>query len=124
MSADTLLSQFTDASCGLMYMSETDAEFTAFAWTEMTGTPTADAIKMHERHEAAEPVEVETVPFFFRNAQAEGRSRFNALAALLEASLTDLKVFKIGRIRMKCYLIGVVKDGLGWAGVKTEAVET
>ena len=124
MSVDTLLSQFAEATCVLLYMSETDAEFSSFIWTEMTGLPTAEAIKIHEGHADAEPVDVETVPFFFRNVQAEDRPRYDSLAALLQAKLADVKVFRIGRVRKTCYIIGRVKDGQGWAGLKTEAVET
>jgi len=124
MSVDSVLSQFAEATCDLLYMSETDAEFSSFIWTEMTGLPTAEAIKIHEGHVAADTVDVETLPFFFRNVPAEDRPRYDALAALLEATLADLKVFRIGRVRKTCYIIGRVKDGHGWAGLTTEAVET
>jgi len=124
MDSDTLLSQFAEASRGLLYMSETDAAFTAFAWPEMVGTPSAEAIKSREGYAAEDPIDVQTVPYFFRNAQDEERQRYDALAALLEATLADPQVFKIGRIRIKCYLVGAVKDGSGWAGLTTEVVET
>jgi hypothetical protein len=45
------------------------------------------------------------------------------LRQFLEQNLTDLKVFRIGRIRLDVYVVGLDSEG-NLAGVKTVAVET
>ena len=55
--------------------------------------------------------------------QAAKAGRFAVLKALMEANLTDLKVFKIGRVNVDIYMVGIDGEG-NLSGVKTQAVET
>jgi hypothetical protein len=55
--------------------------------------------------------------------QAARAGRFAALKGLMESNLRDLKVFKVGRINVDIYIVGIDEDG-NLSGVKTQAVET
>jgi hypothetical protein len=37
--------------------------------------------------------------------------------------VTDIRVFKVGRVNLDVYVVGRTKEG-DWAGVQTKAVET
>lgn len=49
--------------------------------------------------------------------------KFLELQTLLEENLHDLKVFKLGRIRLDIYAVGIDRNG-NPLGIKTQAVET
>ena len=49
--------------------------------------------------------------------------RFAALKSVMEAGLRDLKVFKVGKINVDIYMVGLDADG-NLSGVQTKAVET
>jgi hypothetical protein len=42
---------------------------------------------------------------------------------LLEGNLRDLRVFKVGRIELDIYVVGINSEGI-LMGIKTKAVET
>jgi len=117
---------------GLIYVSETDAEIVPFTGEKATEV-TSDEI----RHQSGTPADVaiETVdagPFFerltqikdwFGDAEKKRAGRFANLQDELAANLNDLKVLRIGKIRVDIYIVGIDKDGR-LAGVRTKAVET
>ena len=49
--------------------------------------------------------------------------KFRALKRVLEDNLSELKVFKIGRVRKDIFIVGLDKDGR-LVGARTESVET
>ena len=49
--------------------------------------------------------------------------RFLELQKLLEENLRELKVFRIGRIQLDIFVVGIDKSG-SLIGVSTKAVET
>lgn len=51
------------------------------------------------------------------------RPRYEELARLLSRRLRDAKAYRIGRIEIACYVIGLDASG-NLAGLKTVAVET
>jgi hypothetical protein len=57
------------------------------------------------------------------DAQRAQAKKFLELQTLLEENLRDLKVFKVGRIRLDIYAVGLDVDG-NLLGIKTRAVET
>lgn len=50
------------------------------------------------------------------------RPRYEALAALLAGRLRDIRVYRIGKIEVSCYVAGIAAGYL--AGLKTIAIET
>jgi hypothetical protein len=130
--ARRLFSRIADACRGLNYVSETDAAVEPVALG-----PARESTEAGFRKAAALPpdAKVESVPaetFFapvtmprpwhtaMQKKNAEG---FAALRCLLEAELEDLRVYRVGRVRIDIYEVGV-DDGGEWTGVRTKAVET
>ena len=51
------------------------------------------------------------------------RPRYEELVLLLERRLRDVKVYRVGRIEIECYIVGLDDRG-NLSGLKTIAVET
>lgn len=116
----------------LVYMSETDAAVSLF-----TAGPVRvlDAETMRSVTSPAVDVLVEEVDagkFFARlthgapwhNEEMRTRKeKFLELHTLVEENLQELKVFKIGEVRVRIYAVGL-DDHNNIIGVETEAVET
>ena len=125
------LQEIIEASEGLYYISETDAPFQLVETAEDTD-PKQAALKLAGNIKN-EPVEEVTLEHFFRNAvkiypdataeQQQTAQRFIQLQTLLRQNLKDLKVYRIGSIQIKAYILGRLPDGT-YAGLSTQLVET
>ena len=124
-----------DAAAGLVYTSESDRPF---EWFELPGGAAgwpygADEFARRIGAAAGAPVEERTLDRFFKphiestdpydTRAQEIRPRSEALKRLLATSLRDVRVFRIGRIEIDCYVVGADGGG-GLAGLRTVAVET
>lgn len=122
-----------DRACeGLIYVSEQDAPVRRFSAASVADL-TAE-ILLRQAGLAADTAveEIAFNDFFARltaerdwhaEPQRERAKRFLDLQKLLEENLARLKIFKLGRIRVEIFAVGIDKDGR-LMGVKTEAVET
>jgi hypothetical protein len=121
-----------DACDGLIYISETDSPVVPFlaGKVEMLSAATMRQIAGKDIKEPVE--ELDLASFFekltrqrewFTKADLDRSKRFLELQALLEENLRDAKVFRLGRIRITIYAVGLGPDD-HVAGVKTLAVET
>ena len=127
-----LFERITAVCEGLIYVSETDAPVTAFAAKD-TAEITREAI-LHESGRDAN-AQIEMVAFndlfdrltaikdWFGERETTRAERYLKLKELLEASLTELKVFRVGAVRIDIFVVGVDKNGCVM-GVTTTAVET
>lgn len=116
----------------LNYISETDAPILPFELGRAAAV-TADEVLRQTGHSEGEPVETIDADAFFARLttlrewfgprEKETAERFKALKAELENELADVKVFKIGKVRVDIYVVGIDKKGR-LAGVMTKAVET
>ena len=122
-----------EAACdGLIYISETDAPVLPFAGPEADDA-TGEMIPQQTGANAdAATEEVEFGTFFgqltairdwFGDEQKAKAAKFLALQKLLEENLRDLKVYRIGSVRIDIYAVGITADG-HMMGVTTKAVET
>ena len=117
---------------GLYYMSETDAEIFPFIGGK-TESVTAETLLEQIKQPKNTPVEERNFDEFFEHLtkmqdwfgeeEAETAKKFTNLRNLLKKNLKDLKVFKISKINLEIYFVGLDADGR-LAGIKTEAVET
>ena len=127
-----LFREIERASDGLVYISETDAPVQAFSGRP-TDTLTREIILEQTKGKAGDPVEEVSFDAFFdrltaikdwfgarERARAE---KFLSLQKLLKENLREPKVFRIGKIQIDIYAVGIDKDGY-LMGVKTKAVET
>jgi hypothetical protein len=104
----------------LLYPSESDRPFDVFVWNP-TDSPRA-AVAAHVK-KRAKIVEQPVDEFFSDLKGADDEPRYRQLRRVLEANLTDLHVFRVGRIRVDVYIFGKAKSG-NWVGIHTVSVET
>ena len=142
---------FERASSGLVYSSESDRPFEFFA-LKYPGKPASPAAAQEaspDTSEGASPgaaefarlvgasqdasVEVRSLESFFGrhtntsdpyDTQAQLiRPRYEELMRQIERHLRDIRVYRIGRIEIACYIAGLDRQG-NLAGLKTVAIET
>lgn len=116
----------------LIYISETDAEIVPFTFAKAEAVTAAEVIA-HAGLKTDAPVEetdadaffsrLTTIKDWFGPREKEAAGRFFALKAELKKELRDVRVFKIGKVQIDIYVVGIDRQGR-LAGVKTKAVET
>lgn len=127
-----LLDEIKKASKDLYYISETDAEISAFDGGKSEDI-SVDLIL--DRTKADKDAKVEERDFdefferltkkqdWFEEEETENANRFAYLRDLLKNNLRDLKIYKVGEVQIKIYAAGLdAEDDL--LGIQTEAVET
>lgn len=124
--------QIRKAAEGLYYISETDAEILPFTGAK-TGAVTAENLLNQIGGKPDAPVEERDFETFFARltkiqdwfGEEEKRAaeKFARLKETLERNLKDLKVFRIGRIEIDIYVVGLDSESR-LAGIRTKAVET
>ncbi len=130
MSDSSVTTKLKDASNNLLMPSESEYPFEPFVWSGTELTP--KKILELTGHPTDSPVETIALTDLFANLayeqdwhdnqQKADVSKFKKLLETLEDNLTDIQVFRIGRINIDVYVIGKTLAGL--AGVKTKVVET
>jgi hypothetical protein len=113
-------------------MSETDAEISPFFGGQAQSV-TKKEILSQTKNLADTPVEERNfAEFFARLAEIQDwfgdeekatAQKFADLKKLLESNLRDLKVFKIGKIQLDVYAVGIDAEN-NLLGIQTKAVET
>lgn len=127
-----LTQQIKNAAEGLWYISETDAEIFPFTGSKADLVTKENLLDQIGKPPDA-PVEERgfeemfkrfiTIQDWFGDEEKAIAEKFAALKSVLEKNLTDLKVFKVGRIQLDIYFVGLDKEG-NLAGFQTKAVET
>lgn len=126
---DGLLAELESATTGLTYISEQDHPLDPFAWRDFSGTLNRETVCRLTGHQPDEPVEIVDFDWFFRNAVRddlygpEAAARFRALKQLMRENLTNLKVYRVGRISLDVYVVGRTRGGT-WMGLHTKVIET
>ena len=121
-----------DAARGLLYTSESDRPFCFVSVPrpagDLTAASFAAAVGVPEG-----PVEEQSLDAFLARhieraptgdpAMQTLKSKYETLKSELRRLLTDVRVFRVGTIEIRCFAVG--DDGRGHlAGVETVAVET
>jgi hypothetical protein len=126
---ENLLAEIRKSTDGLNYVSETDAPVEPFSGGHVDAVDIAKLIENTGamKHEKLSPKKffdrLTTVNDWFGPEQTDTARRFSELEKLLEENLSELTVFKIGRIQIDLYVVGYDADK-NLIGVKTKAVET
>ncbi len=120
------------AAKGLYYISETDAEILTFSG-EKAEAVTKEEVLSQTKSATDTPVEERSFAEFFArltetqdwfgDEEKETAQKFVSLKELLEKNLKDLKVFKLGKVQLDVYAVGLDADSR-LMGIKTKAVET
>ncbi len=132
-SDDEILAGIAEAAEGLLMMSESDHPLEPFRLGATAGEP--DLARLRELAGARPDarVEVTTPETFFAVAAGEqswkgeaelsAARRFRRLLRVLEAELSDLRVYRVGEINIAVYVLGRSPSGT-WLGLSTRVVET
>lgn len=117
---------------GLYYMSETDAEILPFAAGKVSvlnketfarQLGIKDESQIEERDFDAFFKRLTEIKDWFGDEEKATAERFQKLRDFLEQNLRSLKVFRVGRIEIDIYVLGLDDEGRIF-GIKTQAVET
>ena len=111
-----LLADLRKASAGLLVMSESDYPFEIIHWAGSTEI-NPGFLRSLTNEPAESRVEETSVEQFLANGRFEHLERF------LRKHLTDLKVYKVGKINIPVYIVGKGPDG-SWLGLSTRVVQT
>lgn len=117
---------------GLVYVSETDAPIEVFFNSSMDVPIVKELLSFRGKEDEPTTTSTETGNFFKRlttekewhtEVQSRNARRFKKLQQLLEKELEDIRIIRVGRVRIEIYVIGKSKNG-EVAGIKTFSVET
>ena len=116
----------------LIYISETDAPINAVKFRKVSSVSKSEVLSATGNGQTA-PVEIVDAEKFFERLttmrdwfgprETEMARGFAELKKRIDEELTNVKVFKIGKIEMDIYVVGLDRDG-NLAGIKTRAIET
>ncbi len=134
-SRDTALTALLDtlkqASAGLQYASESDYPFEVFSWPLDTLTP--KKLLAQTGHSKDTAIQLEDFDRFFAQATQEKdwygseekakAAQYQQLVKLLQSTLSDIQVFRVGKIELDVYIVGKTPEG-SLAGLSTRVVET
>lgn len=126
-----LVEELKEATRGLLFMSESDRPLDVFVWGR--AEPTPEWVRGRAGADSSAPFETRDAREFFRASASEPdwkgeeelavARRFQSLLRLLETSLADLKVYRVGEVDAAVYVAGRAPSG-NWLGVSTRVVET
>jgi len=127
-----LRSRIEKACEGLTYMSETDSDVTPVSGKKVSSSSRKEILSAIGVAANAHIEIVNANDFFarltshkewFTEQQKKNADRFGALKNILDEELDDLKVYRVGKIQIAIYVLGIDKDK-NVAGVKMNAIET
>lgn len=127
-----LPAQIKKAASDLFYTSETDAEIKAFGGQKAEAVTVEELSKQIGKADKQPIVEKDFDGFFarltkiqdwFGDEEKATARKFADLKTLLEKNLKDIKVFRIGKIQIDIYAVGLDAES-NLAGIQTKAVET
>lgn len=128
---DALLEDMRTACTSLTFISETDADVVPF----IVAIPGSKSLRSYLKALDVASADVEEIEFekffdrltrerdWFGERERNRAEKFSKLRDFLAKHLRDLRVIRIGRIRIDIYVAGISSNGR-LAGVKTKAIET
>ena len=132
-SDDDLIHSLRRLTGDLIFTSETDAPVDVIHGGKVSILSMENVLKQFAENRPGEPVqEISPREFFDRLVKirewygTEERNRairYAELRDLLKDSLRDLKVFRVGRVQIDIYVVGLNKED-ELVGIRTKAIET
>src|SRR6266513_53777 len=104
---DKVLAALRRAVGGLLYPSETDAPFEPFVWEEAKNT--AAAVRRLAGLPRTAKCQQMALDDFFGDLLEE--TEFQALREAIESTLSDVKVYRCGSIKVTYFVVGTSGDG-------------
>jgi hypothetical protein len=129
---EELFKALTEATQGLLFMSESDYPFEVIRWNG-SDQLSPEYLRSAAGADSSAKVEETTLEEFFRvpageqewkgkDQLAEAR-KYQRLRKLLEENLTGIKVYRVGKINIGVCIVGTSAEG-NWLGLSTRVVET
>lgn len=126
-----LLETIRDLTDGLFYISEIDGPVELFSGGNASEVSAQALIaQLSDGKNDFEQSSLEdffsrltTLKDWYQERQKESSARWAKLRDLLETNLRDLRVFRLGKIQIDIYVVGLDNDS-NLIGIKTNAVET
>ncbi|MEC4805076.1 MAG: nuclease A inhibitor family protein [Jaaginema sp. PMC 1079.18] len=132
MSDRDLTQQLQQATEGLFWPSETDAEFEIVTWPDLDNL-TVETVRDRLNLDPETPILCQDFYRFFQpvtqeqawhNAEERAeRERYQVLVEFLNANLSNLQVFRVGEVEIDIYILGQTPERQT-LGLQTQAVET
>lgn len=116
---------------GLFYVSETESEVLLFNGQKAESVPQEDLLHQIRKTD----IKVEELSFedffkpliktekWFGREERKMTESFSKIKKLLQGNLRDLRVFKIEKIHVEIYVVGLDSEG-NLCGIQTKALET
>ena len=127
-----LIARLEEASAGLLYPSESDAPLHVFVWQDAAPF-SAQRLLASTGYDRTTPIHTTDLDRFFHpvttpqtwhgEEEQELVRRFTALRDLLKATLSDIRVYKLGAVAIDVYIVGRATNGT-YCGLTTHVVET
>jgi hypothetical protein len=129
---EELFGALTEATQGLLYMSESDYPLEVIRW-DGSEQLSPEYLRNVVGADSSAKVEESNLDEFFRvpageqewkgeEQLAEAR-KYRRLRQLLEENLTGIRVYRVGEINIGVYVVGMSAEG-NWLGISTRVVET
>jgi hypothetical protein len=133
MKTDEELSEvLKEATSGLLFMSESDYPLEVIRWSGSEQL-SPELLWRKAGLDAASPLVETDLETFFRVAAGEQAwkgeaellvvKKYQRLMRLLKENLTEIRVYRVGEIKISVYVLGRSEEG-NWLGVSTQVVET
>lgn len=125
----------TESVKGMLLMSESEFPLDPFLWSasEVGGPLDGVTLLKFRNYPQGTAVEQMNPNAFFGGLtlveegldeeQLKSAGQFRELYKQMNAMLKDLKVFRVGKIRIDVYIVGATPEG-NWAGVSSVLIET
>jgi hypothetical protein len=137
-SSSRLVDTFKRAVEGLFFPSESDYPFEVRLWQGQAGEElTPETLLQSLDRPVDTPVETADLQQVFAPATAEQdwynseeqatAQRFRSLVKLIEETLIDVKVYRLGQVEIDVYIVGKIKaesESNDWLMLSTQVVET
>ena len=129
---DQVKKQIEKACRGLFFTSETDAKILPFFGGQAEAVTTEEILSQTKSAADAPIEEADFTEFFARLTEIQDwfgdeekatAQKFVDLKDLLESNFRDLKIFKIGKVQLEIYAVGLDAEN-NLLGIQTKAVET
>lgn len=120
MLSDELLTLRT-ACAGLCYPSESDMPFEVFIWDDGELSEESVAERLGKSGMNIEIVSLNS--FFDELSETPDSLRFKSLHLILEGTLRDILVYRIGSVSIDIVIVGRLLTGV-IAGIQTKSIET
>ncbi|MBW4562309.1 MAG: nuclease A inhibitor family protein [Mojavia pulchra JT2-VF2] len=129
-----IIEKLKQASDNLLMLSESEYPFEVFLWAGQTQeTLTNQKLLQLTGHQQDTPVETVDLDYFFRNCaqekdwydetQIENVQKFQSLVKALKDNLTNIKVYRLGKVNIDVYIVGQTPSK-ELAVISTKVVET